>query len=288
MAGSTASIQPSGRAISITGGSRIVVGVSAIIPITWDSDVNKILTELLSVDDSNKTMPLAKLCRKRTEGNPSRRMLQEERFLEFNVGPFRWTFNEDWEEVISGFECGSNGDVKNWKSPIAFPFAGSVILLSMSRIFFWIGDKQTKVEDSKNQLDIYLEQAAKENILETEGDSTRFRWVHNKVQEAAMMLAKIAYQMIISSFWCFATTLYFSSLICFNSASYQSWREDTQGDSKSQLGRGEESCRMFCLQVCCKVREKWYGFVTRRCIHRELWLDTGIVFVGSRGRGLHW
>ena len=79
-----------------------------------------------------------------------------------------------------------------------------------------------KVEDSKNQLGIYLEQADNENISEAEGDSTRFRWVNDKVQEAAMMLVKIAYQMIISSFWCFATTLYFSSLICFNSASYQS------------------------------------------------------------------
>ncbi|KAL7540215.1 hypothetical protein ACHAWF_010840 [Thalassiosira exigua] len=75
------------------------------------SDVNNILTEILSIDDAEKTTALAELCHRRSMGNCFHlisflRLLQDERFLEFNVGTFR--LESDVEKIESKTFAASN------------------------------------------------------------------------------------------------------------------------------------------------------------------------------------
>jgi len=162
-------------------------------------DVNAYLMELLSIDDNKKTLPLANLCHKRTMGNPFHlriflQMLQEERLLELNVGMFCWTF--DIEKIMEKTSAAFNvvDMVTSQLQRVSEPLQELLLIAAClgssfeSETLFMIWNKMNVIFD-ENELDVYLKEAEDKNILETERDSmTRFRWTHDKVKEATMIL----------------------------------------------------------------------------------------------------
>jgi predicted ATPase len=164
-------------------------------------DVNQIIMALLSIDDESRTHGLAEICLKRTIGNPLFLLtlvitLEEQRLIRFNQDLLQWT----WDESEIEEKTASTANVvyliraKMGKLPEDFcrllqyaAFLGSEFD-EKTIGFIWkhhvASSKELQENDKPVQL---LSQAVEENFLEKNGLST-YRWVHNKIQEAAISL----------------------------------------------------------------------------------------------------
>ncbi|KAL9181855.1 hypothetical protein ACHAXT_012198 [Thalassiosira profunda] len=164
------------------------------------SDVNAILMELLSIDNEDASMPLAQLCHGRCMGNPFHllqflRVLEDERFLSFDVGTFSWAFDvhaiEQKTAVTSnivGMVTSRLGQLPSTLKEVLRVAAclGSSFHSEMLRLVW----SEMKGKEALDQLDTSMETAVEERIFESNGDATRYRWSHDKVQEAATMLGR--------------------------------------------------------------------------------------------------
>lgn len=168
------------------------------------SDVNHIIMELLSIDSEALTLGLAEICHIRTLGNAFHlvaymSMLQEEGLLEFNLGLFQWK----WDAAKIEEETAASSNVvdlmkeKMKKQPEAVSnllqlasclgssFDEKTLLLVWEALRRTeSAGKTTPTEDGLLEL---LSQAVDEAFIEALAMS-RYRWVHDKVQEAAMGL----------------------------------------------------------------------------------------------------
>lgn len=164
---------------------------------------NEIIMLLLSIDEPEKTLGLARVCHKRSYGNVISllvflEMLKVEGLLEFNIGEFKWTWDE--ERILSETAATANVvdlmrqkmeklplDVRN-RLPLAaclgFSFEPAILDTVWRTIYQQRGDAEQTGADSKD----WLARVEHEGILEREKNGVSYRWVHDKVQEAAMSL----------------------------------------------------------------------------------------------------
>jgi predicted ATPase len=173
-------------------------------------ETNQIVMDLMSIDEASHTRGLAEICHKRTHGNPLflisfLKMLNDEDLLEFNLGLFKWK----WDEALVEEKTAAAANVvdlltkkmkKSSEEVVRFlTFAaclGSTFDDSILRLA-WRGNGKGNVEEplgTDSAWRALLEQVVKDNFLEQVSPS-RYRWVHDRVLEAAMSLippAKLA------------------------------------------------------------------------------------------------
>jgi len=165
----------------------------------------EILVQLLSVDPSAETTSrLAEICHKRTAGNAFHllaylAMLQEQKLLQFNFerfnGQFEWTWNCDQIEQ----ETAASSNVvelilaKISKQPqklksllrlvscLGTSFEKDFVMCA----FPYMLDGTSDPAELENEVHELLSLATDKGFLEPQGD-TRYRWVHDSIQAAAM------------------------------------------------------------------------------------------------------
>jgi predicted ATPase len=166
-------------------------------------EVNCVIMDLLSLDDSSKTIGLAEICHKRTVGNAFFliafiAMLREEGLLDFNLGLFKWT----WDVTKIESETGASSNLVDlMERKMSKPPADFGQLLSMAACLgnsfdvaklgiVWNGHCQhskLNIQNYDKTMEHWLSLAVKEGFLERCG-SCDYQWSHDKVQEAAFSL----------------------------------------------------------------------------------------------------
>ncbi|CAJ1962248.1 unnamed protein product [Cylindrotheca closterium] len=163
------------------------------------TDINKIIMAMLSIDNEDTTSGLSDICARRTLGNPFFviefiTMLELEGLLSFNLGLLKWV----WEEKKIEKETMSSSNVVDllqarmekmsealqlllqFASCLGSPFKTFVLDTIWEKLGIVSGDSPTDVTSLLRRLQA-------ENFIESV-DEESYRWVHDKVQEAALML----------------------------------------------------------------------------------------------------
>eukprot|EP00980_Cylindrotheca_fusiformis_P017950 scaffold5703_cov132-Cylindrotheca_fusiformis.AAC.9 len=161
-------------------------------------DVNSVLMKMLRIDNKETTMGLAEICLKRTLGNPFFliefvTMLEEEEMLSFNLGMLKWVW--DKKEIENATMTTANVvdllDAKMKKLPddvqllaqCAACLGATFKLSTINLIWTEYLTENSKPETAKvSSLLSVLEEG---NFIESCGPR-EYRWVHDKIQEAAL------------------------------------------------------------------------------------------------------
>lgn len=171
--------------------------------------VKQVVTILLGIDPEvgkeDRTGPLADICFKRTGGNPLflisfLSLLCGEEYLKFNLGTFRWTWDVDTIEA----QTASTDNVLQIimeKMHQVDPDLGQLLQIASllgakfdDELLFLVWTKlprdatMKKFEDRESFVQ-YLERAVEQSFIEV-ARPKGYRWVHDKVQEAACSLIK--------------------------------------------------------------------------------------------------
>jgi predicted ATPase len=172
------------------------------------SQVNEVIMSLLSIDDPEKTRPLADLCYKRTYGNVFSlliflKMLQSEGLLHYSLGKFKWGWDE--QKILSTTAATSNvvdlmrqkieklpasvGQRLSIAACLGFSFEPAIL----NTVWTSISRRQESADEAEPEKDddigSFLALVEQEGFLEVEpGSSSAYRWIHDKVQEAAISL----------------------------------------------------------------------------------------------------
>jgi predicted ATPase len=178
------------------GVSEIEIGNLAV------PELNQIIMSLLSIDDEFRTLELAELCHKRTQGNVFFfiifvTMLHNEGLLEFGLGLFEWKW--DVAEIEKRTSSTANvvelmTDKMNKLPDQVVHFLqvaaclGSTVDERMINLVWRNSVTDGVVPQGKGvAFKPLLTQVVEENFLEAAGPS-HYRWVHDNVQEAALSL----------------------------------------------------------------------------------------------------
>ena len=160
--------------------------------------VTDLIVELLSISPE-KAKSLATVCFKRTMGNvffvkEFLMLLQQMEILQFNIGSFLWTWDEERleKETAATFNV-----VSMIKMKIDKYTDGMVLFLSVAACLgntfdittielLW-GQLEQKYEGTAENVDDLLNVALHDMLIESVDDSS-YRFIHDKVQETAMLL----------------------------------------------------------------------------------------------------
>eukprot|EP00980_Cylindrotheca_fusiformis_P010936 scaffold2499_cov125-Cylindrotheca_fusiformis.AAC.27 len=168
------------------------------------AEVNKIVMALLSLDDESKTQALANLCFKRTNGNPFfliefMTMLVEEELLVFNIGLLKWIWDV---KAIENATVSTSNVVHllqakmrkmspkaqlllEYAACLGSSFAPSTIDLIWQKHAVSYSQSFHVNEDVSEMLIALVGR----NFLEIP-EMGVYRWVHDRVQEAALSLGE--------------------------------------------------------------------------------------------------
>ena len=183
---------------------------------------NEMIMKVLSIDEPDTTIGLAKVCHKRSHGNIFSLlvfldMLQMEGLLQYNLGLFRW----DWDEqtILSQSAATANVvDVLTQKMKLlpssarlglsvaaclGYCFKPSILDTVLRALFAnrCLNNSSTPLQTTADPSDESLQDpdetlemlilGEREGFLEIENDGLTYRWIHDKVQEAAMSLVPL-------------------------------------------------------------------------------------------------
>jgi predicted ATPase len=169
-------------------------------------EVNQVIMTLLSIDDTEKTLDLARLCHERTMGNPFFLvqflvMLKAEGLLEFNLGLFKWTWNVTSIETKTVVTPNVIALVTQRISKLppdllSFLQLASLLGSSFSTETLWVVWKHTKTRNDTPESCEYqkddevfhglLQHAVDTKFIEVNHSSGSCRWMHDNIQEATM------------------------------------------------------------------------------------------------------
>ncbi|CAJ1961251.1 unnamed protein product [Cylindrotheca closterium] len=166
--------------------------------------VNKIIMSMMDIDDESETRELAEVCFKRTLGNPFfliefMRMLHSEGCLEFSLGLLKWK----WEVAkIENMTMSTDNVVDLLKSRMS-KLSNNVQLLlqyaaclgasfSISILeFVWNEySRALRFGAEGGNVESMMKTAQNVQLVESCG-AGELRWVHDKVQEAALSLSNL-------------------------------------------------------------------------------------------------
>mmetsp|Transcript_42708 Transcript_42708/g.103293 ORF Transcript_42708/g.103293 Transcript_42708/m.103293 type:complete len:1107 (-) Transcript_42708:45-3365(-) len=166
-----------------------------------EDDVNEIIMNMMSMNDADATSTLAKVCFKRTLGNPYfliqfMMMLKEEGLISFNLGLVKWVWKE--KEIENATMSTTNvvallqnrmrklkGHVQRFMQYAAC--LGASFRVATLRLV-WEKHAILASETTDESVDQWLSLMQSEHLIEPSGLNS-FRWVHDKVQEAALSLS---------------------------------------------------------------------------------------------------
>eukprot|EP00980_Cylindrotheca_fusiformis_P026080 scaffold15311_cov136-Cylindrotheca_fusiformis.AAC.2 len=163
--------------------------------------VSKMIMAMMSIDDEERTRGLAELCYKRTGGNPFfliefMVMLQDEGLISYNIGLLKWI----WDEETIADATMSTDNVVDLLQTRMRKMPGNVQLLlqyaaclgssfSTSTLdLIWRKQSVMGAEYTADTMTRLLAVVVASNLVEACGEN-EYRWVHDKVQEAAMSLS---------------------------------------------------------------------------------------------------
>jgi predicted ATPase len=164
------------------------------------SEINIIIMALLSIDDEESTKGLAGICFRRTLGNPFFviefvAMLVEEGLIAFNLGLLKWVW--DQEEVENETMSTSNvvdllqARMKKLPKDIQLLLQYAACLGSSFKFstldLVWTRNGISVDSTSTGKVSDLLSVVEEANFIESCGNEL-YRWVHDKVQEAALSL----------------------------------------------------------------------------------------------------
>lgn len=187
------------------------------------SQVNEIIMCLLNTDDPKYTAGLADVCHKRSYGNVFSllvflEMLHAEHLLEYNLGTFKWTWDE--QKILAQTAATSNvvdlmklkieklpfsvGQRLSIAACLGFSFEPSILKIVWDTIsrqresikresFTSIETLSASLnaidgDGEQDETEVWLAVVEREGFFEVEPDGTKYRWIHDKVQEAAISL----------------------------------------------------------------------------------------------------
>eukprot|EP00980_Cylindrotheca_fusiformis_P026018 scaffold15205_cov128-Cylindrotheca_fusiformis.AAC.3 len=167
-----------------------------------DTDsVNKMIMAMMSIDDEERTRGLAEVCFKRTGGNPFfliefMVMLQDERLISYNLGLLKWIWDEKRvaEATMSTDNVVDLLKARMRKMPanvqLLLPYAaclGSSFSTSTLDLI-WREQSVMGADYTDETITKMIALVVASNLVEACGES-KYRWVHDKVQEAALSLS---------------------------------------------------------------------------------------------------
>eukprot|EP00980_Cylindrotheca_fusiformis_P025745 scaffold14558_cov137-Cylindrotheca_fusiformis.AAC.10 len=165
--------------------------------------VNKIIMTMMSVDDEQRTRGLAEVCFKRTAGNPFfliefMVMLEEEKLISYNLGLLKWIWDV---EKIAEATMSADNVVDLLQARMRKMPANVQLLLQYAACLgssfgtstldlVWRKQSVMSSEFTADTITELLAVVVSSNLVEACGQS-KYRWVHDKVQEAALSLSGI-------------------------------------------------------------------------------------------------
>jgi len=165
--------------------------------------VNKMIMSMMSIDDEEKTQELAEACYKRTLGNPFfliefMKMLQSEKLLEFHLGLMKWVFDVSKIEdatmstanVVDLLQTRMRKLSNDMQILLQYAACLGSSFSPSTLQFVWKENRSIVLTDDVSNVDEMLELAERANFMEPCG-TDQLRWVHDKVQEAALSLSDL-------------------------------------------------------------------------------------------------
>ena len=165
--------------------------------------VHKIIMAMLSMDNESKTKDLAALCFKRTLGNPFfliefMRILHAEKLLEFNLGIMEWVWNvkkienstmstDNVVDLLKGRMRKLSNDVQlllQYAACLGSSFSTATLQ------YVWEEHATQRCGGETEDMTTLLQTIQDVQLVESFG-SDELRWVHDKVQEAALSLSDL-------------------------------------------------------------------------------------------------
>ncbi|KAL3937754.1 MAG: hypothetical protein SGBAC_007200 [Bacillariaceae sp.] len=164
------------------------------------SEVQQMVMKMMDTDDEESTRDLAELCFQRTLGNPFfiiefMSMLQREDLIKFNLGTLKWSYDVS---AIADTTVSTANVVELLKSRMKKMPADIQLLLQLAAclgptlrvsILETLWKNLTFVQSQGFELDqvsTLIEYIHGEMLIEAWGGD-KYRWVHDKVQEAALL-----------------------------------------------------------------------------------------------------
>ena len=169
------------------------------------TEVNQVIMKLLSIDDANITDSFAKLCHKRTLGNPHFVVefvtaLKEEGFLKFNLGVLKWVWDE---QEIENMTMSTDNVVGFLQSRMMKLSSKLQLLLQHAACsgssfdkstleLVWSKYAEAKSMDSDTDGVASLLFTLEENKFIERTTKGIYKWAHDKVQEAALSSLEVS------------------------------------------------------------------------------------------------
>lgn len=159
------------------------------------NQVNKIIMAMLSIDSEDYTKSLAEICYERTHGNPYfviefMTMLQFEGLINFNLGLLKWVWDKESIEhktmstanVVDTLQARMRALPRHVQ--LLLQYAACLSSFNVSTLeLVW-------PKEGFRKTSVLLAELEKEQFIEKH-ESAAYRWVHDKVQEAAMSLGDV-------------------------------------------------------------------------------------------------
>eukprot|EP00980_Cylindrotheca_fusiformis_P026020 scaffold15205_cov128-Cylindrotheca_fusiformis.AAC.5 len=165
------------------------------------TSVNKMIMAMMSIDDEERTRRLAEVCFKRTGGNPFfliefMVMLQDEGLISYNIGLLKWVWDE---KIVTDATMSTDNVVDLLQARMRKMPANVQLLLQYAACLgssfkastldlIWREQSVMGAEYTAETISRLLAMIVASNLVESCGDN-EYRWVHDKVQEAAMSLS---------------------------------------------------------------------------------------------------
>eukprot|EP00980_Cylindrotheca_fusiformis_P012099 scaffold2923_cov121-Cylindrotheca_fusiformis.AAC.9 len=165
--------------------------------------VNKMIMAMMSIDDEELTRGLAEVCYKRTAGNPFfliefMQMLQEHSLISYNLGLLKWIWDEDRiatatvsaENVVDLLKVRMRKLPANVQLFLQYAACLGSSFSTGTLNLIWREQVTMNTECTTDTIINLLGQVVSSNLVEACGQN-EYRWVHDKIQEAALSLSDI-------------------------------------------------------------------------------------------------
>eukprot|EP00980_Cylindrotheca_fusiformis_P016426 scaffold4897_cov129-Cylindrotheca_fusiformis.AAC.3 len=165
--------------------------------------VNKMIMAMMSIDDEERTRGLAEVSFKRTAGNPFfliefMQMLQDTNLIWYNLGLLKWIWDEDKiadttksaDNVVDLLQVRMRKMPANVQLLLQYAACLGSSFSTHSLDLVWRELSVLRTDHTSDNVTNLLALVVSSNFVEACGQD-EYRWVHEKVQEAALSLNEI-------------------------------------------------------------------------------------------------